>query len=315
MRRPWQRLVRFIAKNPSTGSSNQYYYGDAILPDGVSDIGRATHAHILSSVSHLFTNDYNISERVEEIGTFLAPLNPRCVPNIRCLGLNYARHAREAGMSLPARPIVFYKPRGALHGRPFDPIRIPLVAQETPGLDYECELVAVIGRMCKDVTEADALEYVAGYCVGNDISHRELQLQRGGGQWAMGKGFDGWAPIGPGIVSSEIIGDPQNLNIMTKVNGEVMQESNTRDMVFSVAKTIEYLSQGTTLFPGDLIFTGTPEGVGMGRKPPLWLKDGDVVEVNLEGVGSCVNQIKFERNDAPGPLEQERKKPNAEFEQ
>jgi 2-keto-4-pentenoate hydratase/2-oxohepta-3-ene-1,7-dioic acid hydratase in catechol pathway len=200
-------------------------------------------------------------------------------------------------MPLPKYPVLFYKPVTAVTG-PFDPISIPLPAQEVPGVDYECELVAVIGKEAREVPESQALEYVAGYAVGNDVSHREWQLQRGGSQWSVGKMYDSWAPMGPGIVSSKIIKDPQTLRILTKVNGKVVQDSNTKDMIFGVAKTISFLSQGTTLLPGDLIYTGTPQGVGMGRKPQLWLKDGDVVEVSLEGVGSCINTVEHVKSTA-----------------
>ncbi|KAK5139377.1 hypothetical protein LTR04_003629 [Oleoguttula sp. CCFEE 6159] len=198
-------------------------------------------------------------------------------------------------MPIPSYPVLFYKPATSLTG-PFAPIPVSHMAQSCPGLDYECELVAVIGRAALNVSESAALSHVAGYAVGNDVSHREWQLKRGGGQWSLGKGFDGWAPFGPGIVSSSIITNPQNLRISTRLNGQVVQESNTRDMIFGVAKTISFLSQGTTLLPGDLIFTGTPQGVGMGRNPQLWLKDGDAVEVVLEGVGSCVNTVEFEKS-------------------
>jgi len=214
------------------------------------------------------------------------------VKTVRCLGLNYEKHAKESNMPLPKYPIVFYKPLTSLAG-PSDPIPVHAMAQEGQGLDYECELVAVIGRPCADVPESEALSYVLGYTVGNDVSHREWQIQRGGGQWALGKGFDGWAPYGPGIVSSKLIKDPQKLKIFTKVNGKVRQEGSTEDMIFGIAKTIAFLSQGTTLLPGDLIFSGTPQGVAMGMKPPVWLKDGDVVEVGLENVGSCVNKVEF----------------------
>lgn len=185
-----------------------------------------------------------------------------------------------------------YKPITSLSG-PTDPIPVNALAQEGTGIDYECELVVVMGKVCSNVPESKALDYVLGYAVGDDISHREWQLQRGGGQWSIGKGFDGWAPYGPGIVSSKLIKDPQNLRITTKVNGQMVQESSTKDMIFGVAKTIAFLSQSTTLLPGDVIFTGTPQGVGMGRKPQLWLKDGDIVEVGLEGVGTCTNKVEF----------------------
>lgn len=154
-------------------------------------------------------------------------------------------------------------------------------------------MVAIIGRTCVDVPESEALNYVLGYAVGNDFSHRDWQLARGGSQWSLGKGHDGWAPFGPGIVSAKLIQDPQNLKIWTRVNGKVVQESNTKDMIFSLAQTIAFLSQGTTLLPGDVIFTGTPQGVGMGMDPKGYVTDGDVVEVGLEGVGSCVNKVEF----------------------
>jgi 2-keto-4-pentenoate hydratase/2-oxohepta-3-ene-1,7-dioic acid hydratase in catechol pathway len=214
-------------------------------------------------------------------------------------------------MPIPKFPVLFYKPITSLSG-PTDPIPIHSIAQEGSGLDYECELVTVIGKTCSDVPESKALDYVLGYAVGDDVSHREWQLQRGGGQWSLGKGFDAWAPWGPGIVSPKLIKDPQNLKISTKLNGKTVQESSTKDMIFGIAKTIAFLSQGTTLLPGDVIFTGTyvipleyllrvmlifdrPQGVGMGRTPQLWLKDGDVVEVTLEGVGSCTNRVEFSK--------------------
>ncbi|KAL9117206.1 MAG: hypothetical protein Q9187_006260 [Circinaria calcarea] len=200
-------------------------------------------------------------------------------------------------MPLPKYPILFYKPITSLTG-PTSPIPVPLPAQEAPGLDYECELVAIIGRPALNVPASSALDYVLGYAVGNDISHREWQLKRGGGQWALGKGFDGWAPYGPGIASTDLIRDPQALRISTKLNGEMVQESKTEDMIFGVRDTIAFLSRGTTLLPGDLIFTGTPEGVGMGRTPQVWLKHGDVVEVGLEGIGTCTNKVEFVKEKA-----------------
>ncbi|KAJ8608054.1 hypothetical protein MRB53_039889 [Persea americana] len=154
----------------------------------------------------------------------------------------------KSNMPIPKYPILFYKPVTSVAG-PFDSIPVPPMAQECLGLDHECELVAVIGKAGSDIPESKALEHVAGYAVGNDVSHREWQIQRGGSQWSLGKGFDGWAPFGPGIVSSSIIKDPQNLQISTKVNGKVMQNSNTKDLIFGVAKTIAFLSQGTTLLP------------------------------------------------------------------
>jgi len=279
----FSRLIRFLAKDGHT------YYGDAILPKGQFDAAKASQARIIKGDifgKHQVTND------IAEIRLLLQPLAHPDVGTVRCLGLNYALHAKESGMPEPKYPILFYKPKTSLNG-PSDDIPVHPVAQEVQGLDYECELVAVIGRRCSAVSEADALNYVLGYAVGNDVSHRDWQIKRGGGQWSLGKGFDGWAPFGPSIVSSQQIKDPQQLRIWTKVNGTTVQDGNTNDMIFSIAKTIAFLSQGTTLMPGDVIFTGTPSGVGMGRKPQVWLQDGDEVEVGLEGVGTCTNKVSF----------------------
>ncbi|MCJ1438864.1 hypothetical protein MMC27_008254 [Xylographa pallens] len=284
----FSRLVRFLAKDGKT------YYGDAILPKGVNDIAKITQAHIIKG--DIF-GKHDVTDQVAEVKTLLAPLASQDVGSVRCLGLNYAKHANEANMSLPSYPILFHKPPTALTG-PSSPIPVPLPAQEAPGLDYECELVAVISKPTLNVSPADALSHVLGYSVGNDVSHREWQLKRGGGQWALGKCFDGWAPWGPGIVSGEVLGDPTGLRISTRVNGELRQQGETGDLIFGVAETVSKLSRGTTLLPGDLIFTGTPEGVAMGMNPPKWLKDGDVVEVGLEGVGTCTNKVEFVKEKA-----------------
>lgn len=159
-------------------------------------------------------------------------------------------------MSIPKYPILFYKPSTSICG-PQEIVDIPSFCQEVEGLDYECELVVVIGKEAKNVSPANALSYVLGYCVGNDISHRDWQFQKGGGQWGIGKGFDRWAPIGPAIVTPSLIPDPQNLEITTLLNGQEVQKSNTKDMIFSVAEIISFLSAGTTLLPGDIIMTGT----------------------------------------------------------
>ncbi|KAG8525458.1 uncharacterized protein KY384_009102 [Bacidia gigantensis] len=285
------RPVRFLARNGRT------FYGDAILPRGETDISKATQARVIKGDvfgAHTITDHVANSQ---DIRLLLAPLSPDDVRTIRCLGLNYAQHAHETGMPIPKYPVLFYKPSTSLTG-PRDPIPVPKPTQ-IDGLDYECELVVIIGKECRDVSESEALDYVFGYAVGNDISHREWQLKRGGGQWGLGKGFDGWAPFGPGIVSAELIKEPQKLKIGTQLNGVKVQNSTTEDMIFGVRETIAFLSQGTTLLPGDVIFTGTPQGVGSGRKPePLWLKDGDVVEVELEGVGTCVNRVEWVREKA-----------------
>ncbi|KAF2099147.1 hypothetical protein NA57DRAFT_56768 [Rhizodiscina lignyota] len=284
----FSRLVRFLAKDGRT------YYGDAILPPGVTDIGKITQARVLRGSPW---SKFEVTDRIADVRLLLTPLDRSDIGTVRCLGLNYAEHAKESGNPLPKYPVLFYKPITAVTG-PFDPIPLSSPTLEVEGVDYECELVAIIGKECRGVSESEALDYVAGYTVGNDVSHREWQKYRGGSQWSLGKGYDGWAPMGPGIVSSKIIKDPQKLRIMTKLNGRVVQDSNTADMIFGVAETISFLSQGHTLLPGDLIFTGTPQGVGMAMNPPLYMKDGDVVEVYLEGVGSCVNTVE---NEKPRP--------------
>ncbi|KAL8943643.1 MAG: hypothetical protein Q9216_000931 [Gyalolechia sp. 2 TL-2023] len=177
----FQRLVRFLAKDGRT------YYGDAILAPGVTDIAQATQARVIKG--DIF-NKHDVTDQVADIRLLLAPLAREDIETVRCLGLNYEQHAKESKMPLPKYPVLFYKPATALTG-PFDNIPVPAPAQEMEGLDYECELVVIIGKEARDVPESEALEYVMGYAVGNDVSHREWQLKRGGGQWALGKGFDG----------------------------------------------------------------------------------------------------------------------------
>ncbi|KAI0483040.1 fumarylacetoacetate hydrolase [Xylariaceae sp. FL0804] len=287
----FSRLVRFLARN------GKVYYGDAILPQGVTDIAQTKKARIVTG--DIF-GKHEVTDQVADVRLLLAPLALEDVKTVRCLGLNYELHAKESGLPIPKYPVLFYKPVTSLAG-PTDPIPVHQQAQEAPGLDYECELVAVIGKTCADVSESEALDYVLGYAIGNDVSHRDWQLARGGGQWSLGKGFDGWAPYGPGIVTGGALpanGDPQRLRITTRLNGAVVQQSSTSDMIFDVRRTVAFLSRGHTLLPGDLIFTGTPSGVGMGRDPKLWMKDGDVVEVELEGVGTCTNKVEFARDAA-----------------
>ncbi|PHH77995.1 hypothetical protein CDD80_7506 [Ophiocordyceps camponoti-rufipedis] len=279
----FSRLIRFL------GRDNRIYHGDALLPPGIDDMAAATKARIIDG--DVFGR-HSVRAQTVDIRRLLSPLAPSQVATVRCLGLNYADHARETGMPRPELPVLFYKPSTALAG-PADPIPVHAVAQEPDGLDYECELVVVIGKRCTDVAEEDALNSVLGYAVGNDVSHRHWQLRLGGGQWSLGKGFDGWAPFGPAIVTTDLIPDPQQLKIWTKVNGETLQDGSTADMIFDVKKTISFLSRGVTLMPGDLIFTGTPAGVGFSRSPPLHLKDGDVVQVGLERVGTCTNKVEF----------------------
>jgi 2-keto-4-pentenoate hydratase/2-oxohepta-3-ene-1,7-dioic acid hydratase in catechol pathway len=202
------------------------------------------------------------------------------VGKIMCIGLNYADHAAEAGMALPAEPVLFLKATSALAG-PNDPIVLPRGSEKT---DWEVELGVVIGRAAKHVREEEALAHVAGYVLFNDLSERAFQLE-GTGQWTKGKSCDGFAPVGPWLVTPDEVGDPQRLVMELTVNGEVMQKGSTATMVFPVAKLVSYLSRLMTLHPGDIIATGTPPGVGMGRRPPRYLRPGDVVEASVEGLG------------------------------
>ena len=198
-----------------------------------------------------------------------------------CIGLNYADHAAEANMAIPKEPVVFMKPISARVG-PNDAVVLP---QGSVKGDWEVELGVVIGSKARYVSEADALKYVAGYCVCNDVSEREYQIERGG-TWDKGKGCDTFGPVGPWLVTSDEIADPQNLEMWLEVNGHRYQKGNTRTMVFGVAHLVSYVSRFMTLYPGDLISTGTPPGVGMGVKPsPIFLKAGDTMKVFIQGLG------------------------------
>jgi 2-keto-4-pentenoate hydratase/2-oxohepta-3-ene-1,7-dioic acid hydratase in catechol pathway len=203
-----------------------------------------------------------------------------------CLGLNYRDHAAEAKMDAPPAPILFSKFRNSLVG-PHDPIVLPAAAKER--VDYEAELGVVIGPRTKDVSEDEALSRVAGYTVVNDVSARDLQMQTT--QWLAGKALDTFAPCGPALVTADEIPDPQRLQLRTRVNDEVLQDASTAEMIFSVAETIAFLSRLMTLEPGDLIATGTPAGVGFARKPPVYLKDGDIVEIEIDGLGALRNPV------------------------
>ncbi|MGA8008557.1 MAG: fumarylacetoacetate hydrolase family protein [Thiomonas sp.] len=203
------------------------------------------------------------------------------------IGLNYRSHAEEAGMAIPTSPIVFNKWTTCISG-PNDAVLRPPGAQK---LDWEVELGVVIGREARYVREADALKFVAGYCLVNDVSERAYQLEHGG-QWNLGKGCDTFGPIGPWLVSANEIADPQNIDLWLDVNGERMQQGNTRDMIFGVASIVAHLSHYMTLLPGDVIATGTPPGVGMGRKPPRYLQPGDVVTLGSPQLGVQRQEIR-----------------------
>jgi len=199
---------------------------------------------------------------------------------IICVGLNYTKHALESKMAIPKEPIIFFKSTTALCG-PNDNLIIPRNSSKT---DWEVELAVVIGKKASYVEEKDALNYVAGFCLHNDYSEREFQLERNG-QWVKGKSCDTFAPIGPYLVTKDEVKDFNNLHMWLKVNGKMMQDNNTDDMIFEVPFLVSYISQFMTLLPGDVISTGTPAGVGLGFNPPIYLKKGDIVELGIEGLG------------------------------
>ncbi|MBV9491898.1 MAG: fumarylacetoacetate hydrolase family protein [Verrucomicrobia bacterium] len=233
----------------------------------------------------LFSN-FQASTREARMVKLLAPVAAR---TILAIGLNYTKHAAESGSKLPERPMLFIKSQNALHN-PGDPIEIPRYLRSEE-VDYEAELAVVIGRDCKNVPEEKALDYVLGYTAANDVSARDWQRRLGGGQFCRGKSFDTFAPLGPVLVTKDEIPDPQALKLMCRVNGEARQNSSTADMIFNVATLVSFLSGSTTLYAGTVILTGTPEGVGMGMKPPRYLQAGDVVEVEIEKIGVLSNPV------------------------
>ena len=219
-------------------------------------------------------------------GAFLAPVQPS---TIYCVGLNYRGHAEETGAKIPEHPVIFMKsPTSSLD--PDQPIVLPRHLRSDQ-VDFEGELALVVGRKCKNVARAQALDYLLGYTIANDVSARDWQKTWGGTQWCRGKTFDTFCPLGPVVVTRDAVPDPDNLLLTTRVNGRVMQQCRTSDMIFSVAEIVEFLSGSTTLEPNTLILTGTPAGVGMGRKPPVYLQPGDVVEVEIEGIGVLRNPV------------------------
>jgi 2-keto-4-pentenoate hydratase/2-oxohepta-3-ene-1,7-dioic acid hydratase in catechol pathway len=240
---------------------------------------------VFSLRGNLF-NEYELTSERAEVRKLLAPLMPS---SILCIGLNYHHHARESGMMIPKFPVLFMKGINAVQN-PNDPILIPSHLKSDE-VDYECELAVIIGEACKNVSRANALDYVLGYTCANDVSARDWQIAKGGSQWCRGKTFDTFAPLGPCIVTTDEIPNPNELQIRTILNGEVMQDWNTKDMIFDVPALIEFLSGSTTLFPGTVIMTGTPQGVGMAQNPPRWLKPDDTVTIEIDKIGKLTNRV------------------------
>lgn len=232
-----------------------------------------------------------ITDRRIEVFERLAPIDPRA---ILCIGLNYKSHAAETGMKTPQYPVLFMKNPASATG-PDSSIMIPDCCKHGPEVDYEAELAVVMGRAAKNVTPEEALKYVFGYTCANDVSARRWQKHAGGGQFVRGKSFDTFCPLGPALFTKEEIPSPQALDVTLELNGRTMQQSNTREMIFSVAQIISFLSQGTTLLPGTVILTGTPDGVGFTRKPPVFLKPGDIVRITIGPMDTLVNQVTAEK--------------------
>ena len=228
-----------------------------------------------------------VTDNIVDVETWLAPLEPACIFGV---GLNYRAHAAETGAALPEHPVLFMKPTSAVIG-PGQAIRIPAACEHGPEVDFEAELAVVIGRQARNVSVDDALRYVLGYTCANDVSARRWQKHAGGGQWVRGKSFDTFCPLGPVIVTTDEIPDPQRLTIRSELNGETMQSSTTADMIFDVAHLIAFLSRDTTLLPGTVILTGTPEGVGFARKPPVFLGPGDTIDISIGGIGTLRNRV------------------------
>lgn len=266
------RIIRYEDKNGNIGYATQQADGSALKLSG-----------------DIYNNPTPTTERAE-IARLLAPIAPT---SIICIGLNYRRHAEETGAKFPEYPVVFFKGVNTLQ-HPGVPIEIPTHLRSDE-VDYECELAVVIGCACKNVSRASALDYVLGYTCCNDVSARDWQIKRGGGQWSRGKTFDTFSPLGPVLVTRDEIPNPNALKIRTTLNGQVMQDWNTNDMIFDVPTLIEFLSGSTTLLPGTVILTGTPHGVGMAQKPPRWLKPGDSVNIEIEKIGTLTNPVAEEK--------------------
>ncbi len=239
----------------------------------------------LKLAGNIFNSPEITTEQVEVV-KLLAPVQPS---SIICVGLNYRKHAKETGAKFPAYPVIFFKGVNTLQ-HPGEPILLPMHLKSDE-VDYECELGVVIGRACKNVSRDRALDFVLGYTCCNDVSARDWQIKRGGGQWSRGKTFDTFSPLGPCLVTRDEISNPNALKLRTVLNGQVMQDWNTNDMIFDVPTLIEFLSGSTTLLPGTVILTGTPHGVGMAQKPPRWLKPGDSVTIEIEKIGALTNPV------------------------
>jgi 2-keto-4-pentenoate hydratase/2-oxohepta-3-ene-1,7-dioic acid hydratase in catechol pathway len=263
------KIIRFLDEHDRQCYGHDYSDGHAILLEG-----------------ELFREFTDTGHRIS-VKKILAPLEPTAIFGI---AFNYRQHAAEAGYEKPKNPVFFFKNPASVN-HPGDPIVIPQCCEDIPQVDWEAELAVVIGRAAKNVPVSEALQYVKGYAPTNDISARHWQKHAGAGQVARGKSFDTFCPLGPELITADEIPDPQSLNLQCLLNGEIMQDSNTSQMIFSVAELIAYLSMDTTLLPGSVILSGTPGGVGFARTPPVFLKSGDIIEVAIEGMQTLSNPV------------------------
>jgi 2-keto-4-pentenoate hydratase/2-oxohepta-3-ene-1,7-dioic acid hydratase in catechol pathway len=265
------KIVRFLTKSGDIHQGCQHADGRVTRLDG--DLW----------------GEFRDSGDAAQVDQLLAPVDPAA---ILCIGLNYRQHAAEGNQAIPEYPVLFMKTPSAVQ-HPDQPIRLP-THLKSEKVDYECELAVVIGKECANVSRDDALDYVLGYTCANDVSARDWQLQWGGGQWCRGKTFATFCPLGPCLVTADEIANPNDLSIKTILNGETMQDWNTNDMIFDVPALIEFLSGSAILAPGTVLLTGTPHGVGAARKPPVFLKDGDQVTIEIEKIGSLTNPVRDE---------------------
>lgn len=275
--------IRIVGVDTSQGDAEyiSLSHFDPSIPNSIREM--LQQANGLEKCRTAFEKGVQTSLR--EQGDLLAPVtDPK---KVLCIGLNYRDHAAESNMDIPEEPVCFGKFGNTITG-PDHEIRLPKVSKQ---VDYEAELVVIIGKSGYEISKEDAFEYVAGYCNGHDVSARDWQIGKPGKQWLLGKTPDTFAPIGPWLVTSDEVGDPHTLDVKLRLNGEEMQNGNTKEFIFGVDEIIAYVSQIMTLEPGDVIFTGTPAGVGMGRDPQVWLKNGDSVEVEISKLGVLKNNV------------------------
>lgn len=263
------KLIRF------TSEDNKTYYGAV----------ESQHDKSARIINGSIFDEFSVTDKRAVIKIILSPVSP---PNIIGIGLNYAKHADETGIRNPEIPVMFLKGTNAITGHG-NPIVLPKVGPDE--VDYEAELAIVIGKTFKNVSKENAVDYILGYCCANDVSARDWQTRKQKKQWARGKSFDTFCPIGPCLVTTDEIPNPNSLAIQTEINGTVYQQSNTSDMIFDVPALVSHLSQSMTLLPGTVILTGTPEGVGFTRQPPVFLKEGDHVTISIEKIGRLSNPV------------------------